>query len=187
MLPFRPIPQLTEEEISRFWSKVDKRGVDDCWHWAASRRKHGYGQLVIHRNQNIGAHRLAYFLSTRIDPGPLDVCHQCDTPSCCNPAHLFLGTARDNLADCRAKQRHGAITHPDNKAFGDRNGSRKFPERLPRGEDNPNSVLTVAVVRAIRDEYECGGISHRRLAEKFGVAKRTVSMIVNRQTWKHVQ
>lgn len=31
------------------------------------------------------------------------VCHTCDTPECCNPKHLWLGTAKDNNDD-RAKK-----------------------------------------------------------------------------------
>ena len=29
----KPIPALTPEQVERFWSKVDRRGNDDCWEW----------------------------------------------------------------------------------------------------------------------------------------------------------
>jgi hypothetical protein len=51
-------------------------------------------------------------------PDDMGICHRCDTPPCVNPDHLFLGTQKDNMADCAAKGRlatgeqHGSVTHP---------------------------------------------------------------------------
>jgi hypothetical protein len=53
------------------------------------------------------AHRVAYALANDLDPETLGgvVRHTCDNPPCCNPAHLVLGTARENVEDARARRR----------------------------------------------------------------------------------
>lgn len=43
--------------------------------------------------------RLIYEWATGIKPGELMVLHNCDNPECINPAHLRLGTAKDNVHD----------------------------------------------------------------------------------------
>lgn len=88
---------------ARFWAKVQKGGTDECWLWTGT-RGHGYGRIRTVGKRFARAHRIAYAL-THGDPGPLLVCHKCDTPLCCNPAHLFLGTNLDNSLDRNAKHR----------------------------------------------------------------------------------
>lgn len=88
----------------RFWEKVDKSGGPDaCWPFKGA-LSHGYGRLAIPGQTGDIASRVAYRLSVA-DPGALDVLHRCDNPPCCNPAHLFLGTALDNMHDMIAKGR----------------------------------------------------------------------------------
>lgn len=93
----------------RFWAKVRVGAADECWPWTGA-RAHGYGRIRTIGKRFCRAHRLAYALAHG-DPGPLLVCHRCDNPLCCNPAHLFLGTVQDNNLDRdakhRARGRHG--------------------------------------------------------------------------------
>ena len=90
--------------VADFWSKVDVQGPDDCWLWKQSTDRHGYGQTG-HDGLHWSAHRLAWQLSNGPIPDGLFVLHHCDNPPCCNPAHLFLGTQADNMADMVSKGR----------------------------------------------------------------------------------
>jgi len=90
----------------RFWRKVAVRGPDECWLWTGSRTKQGYGQIALGevRNRPELAHRVAWTLTFGAT-GALYVLHRCDVRPCVNPAHLFLGTTRDNALDMVAKGR----------------------------------------------------------------------------------
>jgi hypothetical protein len=92
----------------RFWSKVDKRGPDECWNWTSTERG-GYGRLWS-VDRHVSAHRYSWELVN----GPIPkvdshhgmcVCHHCDNPGCVNPAHLFLSDMAGNCADRDAKGR----------------------------------------------------------------------------------
>jgi len=88
-----------------------------CHIWTGSRTKAGYGRF---------GKKYVHVLIWEEEHGPiqdgLEVCHACDSPSCCNVEHLFLGTHRENMADALGKgrldmsglQRRGEWTHCKN-------------------------------------------------------------------------
>ena len=91
-----------------------------------------------------------------------NVLHRCDEPRCVRPAHLFTGTHADNVADKVAKGR---------QARGGRNGRARLKER---------DVATIR--RALR-----GGALMKPMARQYGVSPRTISLIRDHKTWKHLE
>lgn len=91
----------------RFDRKFEKRGPDECWPWTGAREKSGYGRIHVSSYRSPGwAHRVSYELAVGVIPEGMEVCHTCDNPSCVNPAHLFVGTTKDNALDKVAKGRN---------------------------------------------------------------------------------
>ena len=85
--------------ISRFWSKVARVGIDECWLWQAFRNPvSGYGGFSF-EGKNEGAHRVAWILTYGPIPEGKQINHTCDIKPCCNPNHLYLGTQVDNIKD----------------------------------------------------------------------------------------
>jgi hypothetical protein len=134
-----------------------------CWLWMARLNKHGYGIFKVESKQR-PAHRVVYEQTIGPIPQGMLACHRCDTPSCVNPEHIFIGTARDNTNDCVAKGR--IFRH---------NGSR-------RGEANTRALLSESQVRIILASKS----GKKRLAKAFGVHVSTIASIRKGRTWKHL-
>ena len=77
-----------------------------CWEFQGCRLKSGYGKISVTRSKPAFAHRVAYEQMVGPIEDGLFVLHRCDNPSCCRPDHLFLGTAKENWNDARAKGRN---------------------------------------------------------------------------------
>lgn len=92
----------------RFWSNVTVGEPNACWPWTGRVSRDGYGRIKG-LGQSWVASRLSWTIHFGDVPAGLVVCHRCDNPPCVNPAHLFLGTHKDNAQDSVRKGRHG---HP---------------------------------------------------------------------------
>jgi hypothetical protein len=77
-----------------------------CWLWTGRYGNQGYGTYGGgRRGERVQAHRLVWEVTNGPIPTGLFVLHRCDVRGCVNPAHLFLGTAKDNTRDMMAKGR----------------------------------------------------------------------------------
>ena len=148
------------------WSRIEKRGSDDCWPWTGSKNSAGYGQFGL-RGKNYYAHRTVCVLAHGPAPRGAHALHSCDNPPCCNPAHLSFGTARDNLSDMWRK------------------GRQQDYANVQRGEARHNAKLNPRKVREIRADLYMGA-STRGIARKFGVSQGVILQISSGKTWQHV-
>lgn len=94
--------EFTPEFVERFWSQVAIGTADACWPWQGPIGTHGYGMPGPY---GLLAHRVAWELTHGPIPKGKVICHTCDNRPCCNPAHHFLGSHRDNAMDKARKGR----------------------------------------------------------------------------------
>lgn len=98
-------------------------------------------------------------------PKEMELCHNCpggDNRLCVNPAHHFLGTHEDNVADCVAKGRN------------------------VKGEKVPLSKLKEFQILEIREILQAGNLPQREIANIYGVSQSVISTIFCGKAWKHV-
>ena len=94
-------PKRSKDPIEIFLSKIKRGEPHECWRWQGCLSAGGYGQF-----RGLRAHRFAWELwYGRKIPEGYYACHHCDNPRCCNPEHIFIGTASDNLLDSKLKRR----------------------------------------------------------------------------------
>lgn len=142
-------------------------GPDACWPWMGHRDSEGYGRYGGQRAHRIAARNAGMDISGKF------VCHRCDNPPCCNPAHLFVGTALDNARDMVSKGRQSL-------------GDSVPAESRRRGSQHPKHKIDEHDAKAIRDAHAAGA-SMYGLARTYGLSRPTVSAIIHHKTWRHVQ
>jgi len=148
---------------ARFGKPFDSylvRSETGCLLWTGKTDKDGYGRRGVRIGEK-RAHRHAYTLANGSIPDGLLVRHTCDTPACCEPQHLVLGSQLENMKD---------KVERDRQAKGSKGGKAK---------------LTDDMVREIRDLYS-SGMTQKDIAAMFPVTQSSVSLIVMRKQWTHI-
>lgn len=136
----------------RLMERVEMRG--ECWIWTGQLFKDGYGAIGVGRIGPKRAHRVSYSVFVGEIPHGMLVCHKCDTPSCINPAHLSLGTPKDNTQDMIRKGRRPSSS----------------------GERHPSVKLTDRQVEEIRS-LRASGRRLKEIAGMFGCSFGHVSAL----------
>jgi DNA-binding XRE family transcriptional regulator len=134
--------------IGHFWSMVDRRSESECWPWRGgcwvSEPGVSHGLFSVGTRKEL-AHR--FMLEMSVGPiGDLFACHHCDNPPCCNPKHLYAGTAKDNGRD--------------------RSERGRIPSAYDVTEKYPNEALG--------GYLKSNGLSCASFARKIGVSRVTV-------------
>lgn len=160
-----------EKTIERFWSKVSRKGKDECWEWSGAKLikdavSHGMFGMENRRNKRrytVLSHRFSWMLHNRdwsLTSASM-ICHTCDNPGCVNPSHLYKGNHQTNMKDRFERNR-------TNK--GTRNGMAKLSEEQ---------------VRRIR-RLDAEGIKRKVLSKLFCIVPQTISKICLKRRWIHI-
>jgi hypothetical protein len=152
------------ERIERDTEQIPWTG---CRIWLGASNAKGYGMFApSYGGGRVYVHRWVYEQVHGPIPEGMFICHKCDTPSCCNPDHLFVGSRSDNAVDMWQKGRHAP------------------PQFDNRGERHGMSKLTDMQVASIKRQMS--HMTNIQLSRLYSVHPATISDIRTGATWRHV-
>jgi hypothetical protein len=146
--------EFNDTTADRFQRHCGAQTENGCIPWTSQQNKRGYGvfRLGGRDSKRTSAHRVSWVIKNGdLEPGIM-VLHRCDNPSCVNPNHLFIGSAKQNTEDMVAKDRH------------------------PWRDGTPWQKLDAQSVERIR-ELRAAGHTQQNVADLLGVSRPLISMI----------
>ncbi len=154
-------PKSFEELRRQVFSSYKIDPVSGCWNWQMYSRSDGYGTLWFNGKHYYNYRLMMHFALGFDLSSKLFVLHRCDNPRCINPAHLFIGTPRENSLDMVMKNRQA------------------------KGTEIMSAKLTTKDVKKIR-QMLADGKPQIDIAKRFSVGQASISRIKTGETWGHI-
>ena len=148
-------PAVSGKTLFNFLSKLTPSTNGKCLLFTGARTKGGTGYGLFHNGEKMElAHRFAYKLwNDTVIPENMYCLHSCDTPNCVSKKCLSTGTAKDNSADMKARNRSTK-------------GSKKTAKRFSEKEKDQIRALSLS------------GSSQYAIAKLFNRSEPTISHVL---------
>lgn len=195
-----------EKLMKRIWLAINK--TDSCWLSKYAKTPDGYTVIWIN-GENQKFHRVMLFWndqtkisefnsSINIKACEWKACHTCPNKHCVNPAHLYWGTAMDNMRDrvkdgtnCAGEKcatakltqiqvdeiraKYKPVTY---KSLANEYG-KSYNEicNIVRGR------FTDDIANEIREKY-INQYSYEKLSTEYKITKSNIEKILSKTTWK---
>ena len=159
---------ITQQDVDRFWTKVDVQGEDDCWQWQLTKTTTGYGLFAaggtLHRCSRFAYQHRNGVLNSYHLPKGMRITNKCENKMCCNPKHMKQFTHQDVFDKMRTEG------------------------KIVVGSKHRMSKLQEVDIQRIRARYQKGCAIHglAAIAKDYDVTQGCIRDIIIRKTWRHV-
>jgi hypothetical protein len=154
------------KDFERFKRGIRVNTDTGCHEWIRGRDKDGYGLLKVNKGDRritVRAHKVIYEHCVSQVPEGGCVLHKCDVRFCVNPAHLYIGSQRQNVSDMYERGRQNTV----------------------KGAKHPRARLNEAQVREIKQQLAAGA-GTAQLGRLYGVCSQAIYAIAKGNSWKHI-